>query len=157
MKHVVGVGDMKIAQYDDIIVTHALGSCLGLTVYDPDSRIGGLLHAMLPLCKINPEKAASNPFMFVESGVTYLLNELYQLGVQKKKLIIKAAGCGSPIGKNEMFQIGERNFTILKKILWKNNILLAANDVGGTQSRTVYFDLSNGEVTISSKGQKWLL
>jgi chemotaxis protein CheD len=157
MKHVVGVGDMKIAQAGDVIVTHALGSCLGLTIYDPVTRMGGLLHAMLPLCKINPEKAASNPHMFVESGVACLLQELYQMGVQKKKVIVKAAGCGSPIGKNEMFQIGERNFTILKKILWKNNILLAASDIGGTKSRTVYFDLSTGEVTISSKGEKWLL
>lgn len=157
MKHVVGVGDMKIAKDGDIIVTHALGSCLGLMVFDPVTRQGGLLHAMLPLCKINPEKAASNPYMFVESGVTRLLQDLYDLGAQKKKIIVKAAGCGSPIGKNEMFKIGERNFTILKKILWKNNILLAANDVGGTKSRTVYFDLSNGDVTISSKGVKWSL
>ena len=58
---------------------------------------------------------------------------------------------------NEMFKIGERNFTILKKILWKNNILLSAKDVGGTKSRTVYFELSSGEITISSKGQKWVL
>ena len=157
MKYVVGVGDMKIAKEGDIIVTHALGSCLGLMIYDPVTHQGGLLHAMLPLCKINPEKAASNPYMFVESGVTRMLQDLYDLGVQKKKIVVKAAGCGSPIGKNEMFKIGERNFTILKKILWKNNILLAANDVGGTKSRTVYFDLTNGDVTISSKGVKWSL
>lgn len=157
MRYVVGVGDMKVGQEGDIIVTHALGSCLGLMVYDPLTRTGGLLHAMLPLCKINPEKARANPYMFVESGVTKLLTEMYELGAQKKKIVVKAAGCGSPIGKNEMFKIGERNFTILKKILWKNNILLAANDTGGSKSRTVYFDLSSGDVTISSKGKKWSL
>jgi chemotaxis protein CheD len=120
-------------------------------------KIGGLLHAMLPLCKINPEKAANNPFMFVESGVAQLLTELFNMGAQKKRVVIKAAGCGNPIGNNEMFKIGERNFTILKKLLWKNNMLLAGNDVGGTKSRTVYFDISSGEITISSKGEKWVL
>ena len=157
MKHVVGVGDMKIAQNGDIIVTHALGSCLGLTIYDPVTRLGGLLHAMLPLCKINPEKAASNPFMFVESGVTQLIQGLYGLGSQKKRLIIKAAGCGSPMSNNEIFKIGERNYTVLKKLLWKNNMLLSAEDIGGSKSRTVNFDLSSGEITISSRGEKWLL
>ena len=157
MRHVVGVGDMKIAGGEDTIVTHALGSCLGLMVYDPQQRIGGLLHAMLPLCKINPEKAAKNPYMFVESGVTHMLKQLYDMGAQKKHIVVKAAGCGSPMSNNEMFKIGERNFTILKKILWKNNILLSSNDVGGTKSRTVYFELATGEITISSKGQKWVL
>ena len=157
MRHVVGVGDMKIAAGSDTIVTHALGSCLGLMVYDPQLRVGGMLHAMLPLCKINPEKAAKNPYMFVESGVTSMLKQLYDMGVQKKHIVVKAAGCGSPMSNNEMFKIGERNFTILKKILWKNNILLSSNDVGGTKSRTVYFELSTGEITISSKGQKWVL
>ncbi len=157
MRYVVGVGDMKLAGKGDLIVTHALGSCLGLMVYHPELGIGGLLHAMLPLCKINPEKAAVNPYMFVESGVTQMLQILYGLGVKKNQMIVKAAGCGSPMSKNEMFKIGERNFTILKKILWKNNILLSAEDVGGTQSRTVYFDVTTGEITISSRGRKWML
>lgn len=157
MRYIVGVGDMKIAENGDLIVTHALGSCLGLMVHDPELGIGGLLHAMLPLCKINPEKAASNPYMFVESGVTHMLQLLYGLGVKKNRMIVKAAGCGSPMSRNEMFKIGERNFTILKKILWKNNILLSADDVGGTNSRTVYFDVASGEITISSRGQKWIL
>ena len=157
MRHTVGVGDMKIAGGNDTIVTHALGSCLGLMIYDPHVQIGGMLHAMLPLCKINPEKAASNPYMFVESGVTHMLKQMFEMGAQKKRIVVKAAGCGSPMTNNEMFKIGERNFTILKKILWKNNILLSAKDVGGTKSRTVYFELSSGEITISSKGQKWVL
>jgi chemotaxis protein CheD len=157
MRYVVGVGDMKIAGNGDAIVTHALGSCLGLMIYDPDVHIGGLLHAMLPLCKINPEKASANPYMFVESGVMHLIQDLYALGAQKKRLIVKAAGCGSPMTNNEVFKIGERNFIILKKLLWKNNILLAAEDVGGAKSRTVNFDISSGEITISSRGEKWLL
>ena len=148
---------MKIGQEVDTIVTHAIGSCLGLMVYDPIAKVGGLLHAMLPLSKINPNKAKTNPYMFVDIGVPKLFKEIYRIGGEKSRLVVKAAGCGQPLGKNEIFKIGERNFTILKKLLWKNNVLLDADDVGGPSGRTVYFDVSTGEVKISSNGSVSLL
>jgi len=154
MKHIVVVADMKVGQKGDTIVTHALGSCLGLMVYDPVAQVGGMLHAMLPLSKINPEKAKTNPFMFVDTGVPDLFKEIYSMGGQKERLIVKAAGCGAPLGKNEMFKIGERNYTILKKLLWKNGLLLTAEAIGGSVGRTVYFDLSTGRTIISSKGSE---
>jgi chemotaxis protein CheD len=145
---------MKTGRDGDSLVTHALGSCLGLAIYDPEVKVGGLLHAMLPLSKINKEKAKSNPFMFVDTGVPALFKTLYEMGAQKNRLVVKAAGCGNPLGKNEMFKIGERNYTLLKKLLWKNNVLLTAEDVGGTKSRTVRFDVSTGQVIISSGGEE---
>ena len=154
MRHIVAVGDMKIGRNTDMIVTHALGSCLGLVVYDPVQKIGGLLHAMLPLSKINPAKAEANPYMFVDTGVPALFKALYEIGGQKSRMIIKAAGCGNPLGKNEMFQIGERNYTVLKKLLWKNNILLKTEDIGGTASRTIHFDINSGQTVVASNGQK---
>jgi chemotaxis protein CheD len=154
MRLVVAVGDMKIGRDDDLIVTHTLGSCLGLVVYDPVGRVGGLLHAMLPLSKINPAKAEANPYMFVDTGVPALFKALYVIGGQKPRMVIKAAGCGNPLGKNEMFKIGERNYTILKKLLWKNNILLETEDVGGTTCRTIHLDVATGLTFISSNGQK---
>lgn len=157
MRLVVVVGDMKVGKKGDMLVTHALGSCLGLMVYDPVENVGGLLHAMLPLSKINLQKAEANPFMFVDTGVPELFRKVYDLGGQKARLIVKAAGCGQPLGNNEMFKIGERNYTILKKLLWKNNILLESEDVGGTISRTVHFDISTGQIVISSGGVKKIL
>ncbi|MBL0714173.1 MAG: chemotaxis protein CheD [Desulfosarcina sp.] len=152
MRHVAVVADMKLGQKRDVLVTHALGSCLGLMVYDPSQQVGGLLHAMLPLSKINPEKAAANPYMFVDAGVAMLFKEIYRLGGDKKRLVVKAAGCGQPLGGAEIFKIGERNFTVLEKLLLKDNILLGASDVGGHYGRTVHFDIATGEVQISSNG-----
>jgi len=157
MRFVVEVGDMKVGGREDLLLTLALGSCLGLMVYDPAVQVGGILHAMLPLSRINPEKAQSNPFMFVDTGVPALFKALYDLGGHKTRMIVKAAGCGNPLGENEMFKIGERNYTVLKKLLWKNNILLESEDVGGSASRTVYLELSTGQTIISSKGKKWEL
>jgi len=157
MRHVVLVGDMKVGQGGDFLVTHALGSCLGLMIYDPVTKVGGLLHAMLPLSKINPQKAEANPYMFVDTGVPEMFKAVYKLGGQKERMVVKAAGCGRPLSNNEMFKIGERNHMVLKKILWKNNVMLKAEDVGGTASRTVHFDLSTGEITISSGSEKRLL
>jgi chemotaxis protein CheD len=157
MRQIVMVSDLKLGQNGDELVTHALGSCLGLTVYDPQARVGGLLHAMLPLSQINPEKAQDNPYMFVDTGVPAMFRLLYEMGAVKSRLIVKAVGCGAPLGDNQLFKIGERNFTILKKLLWKNNVLLKSHDVGGTKSRTVHFDLTGGQVRLSSKGEVWEL
>jgi len=154
MNFIVLVGDMKTGQNGDTLVTHALGSCLGLMVFDPVAKVGGLLHAMLPLSSINPEKALANPAMFVDTGVPLLFRTLYDQGAAKARLVVKAAGCGSPMGQNEVFKIGERNYTVLKKLLWKNNILLEAEDVGGSVSRTIHFEVSNGQVLLSSNGTK---
>lgn len=157
MKYIIAVADMKCGGEDDVLVTYALGSCLGLMIYDPVAQVGGLLHAMLPLSKINPEKAKGNPFMFVDIGVPALFKAVYNKGGEKKRLIIKAAGCGNPIGNSEMFKIGDRNLTVLKKLLWKNNVMLTSKDTGGTNARTVNFTLASGQTILSSKGRKWEL
>ena len=154
MRYVVLVGDMKVGRNGDILVTHALGSCLGLMIYDPIVKVGGLLHAMLPLSRINPRKAEEKPYMFVDTGVQGLFKSVYDIGGRKERLIVKAAGCGRPLSNNEMFKIGERNYIVLKKILWKNNVLLDAEDVGGTSSRTVYFHIDTGKVVINSNNEK---
>ena len=154
MKQIVVVGNMKTGRDGDILITHALGSCLGLMIYDPAAKVGGLLHAMLPTSQINPEKAQANPFMFVDTGVPRLFNEVYRLGGKKSRMVIKAAGCGIPLGNNEVFRIGDRNFTMLKKLLWKDNVMLEAQDIGGGESRTVHFDVSTGGVILSIGGAK---
>ena len=150
MKHIVLVGNMKVGKEGDTIVTYALGTSLGLIAYDPVAKVGGLLHAMLPLSKSDPKKAEANPCIFVDTGVPKLLDEIYNMGGEKSRLVIKATGCSRPEGDNEMFKIGEKNYAVLKKILWKNNILLETEEVGGAANRTVQFNISTGEMTVTS-------
>ena len=154
MKQIVVVADMKVGKAGDVLVTHALGSCLGLIVHDPGTKIGGLLHAMLPLSKVNRQKAAANPFMFVDTGVPELFKHLYDMGGNKNRFVVKLAGCSTPLGENQMFKIGERNFVVVKKLLMKNKIPISSEAIGGTFSRTVHFNISTGEVYITTSGKK---
>ena len=160
MKHVVGVADMKISMNkEDSLTTYALGSCLGITVYDPVALIGGMVHVMLPLSTLAPDKAGMNPCMFVDTGVPRLFLDCYKAGAHKERLIVKAAGgaCVRGDEEDDFFQIGKRNFVMLKKLLWKNNVLLKAFDVGGTQARTLSLDIGTGEVTLRIDGNSNLL
>ncbi|MBN2583749.1 MAG: chemotaxis protein CheD [Planctomycetes bacterium] len=140
---------------DDLLITHSLGSCLGIIVYDPKASVGALLHVMLPLSTINPAKAADNPYMFVDTGVPKLLNECYKMGAKKGSLMIKVAG-GAKIGaaaqKGDFFAIGSRNVTVFRKVLWKNGLMCKSADVGGTRPRTMSLDMTTGEVLIRSNG-----
>jgi len=146
---------MKIARNpQDVIVTYSLGSCVGLTLFDPVAGVGGMIHCMLPLSKIDPEKARIKPYMFVDTGVASMLGELYALGAQRQNLIAKVAGAGSPLGREETFRIGQRNYTILRKFLWKNNILIEKEDVGGSKARTLYLYMADGRTTVKSEGKE---
>jgi chemotaxis protein CheD len=155
---VVGVGALRLsADPAERLVTYALGSCLGIAIHDPVARVGGLLHAMLPNSLIDAEKARNTPAMFVDTGVPLLFRESYKLGARKERMIVKVAG-GAAAGADEsadQFQIGKRNVLALRKLLWKNGVLLHAHDVGGVQtSRTVYLDVGTGVLTVRSNGSE---
>lgn len=141
-------------QPDEVLVTYSLGSCLGVTLYDPALKIGGMIHCMLPLSKIDAVKAANNPEMFVDIGVPRLIQRLLDLGAQKKRLIVKVAGAAKLLDENGTFNIGERNFVVFRKILWKNEMLIAAQEVGGTIARTLYLHMESGRTVIRSQGHE---
>lgn len=152
--HLIGIGQMMVSSEESTIMSAPnLGSCLGIAIYDRVKRQGGLIHCLLPLSKSNPEKAASEPCTFVDTGVVTLLNELLKLGSQKKDLEIIVAGGSNINDSNNVFEIGVKNYTILKKVLWKNNLLLKSEDVGLNFSRTVTLHIGSGEVFVKANGE----
>jgi chemotaxis protein CheD len=155
MVYTIGVADLKISwDVTDVLITYALGSCLGVTVYDIRLKRAGLLHCMLPDSSIDRTKAAGNPCMYVDSGMKVMLDDFYRNGSLKNDLIIRVAGGSSskPNEEEDFFQIGRRNFVSLRKYLWNEGIMLKAYDVGGYGSRTVTLDVENGKMLIKSKG-----
>jgi len=155
VNHTIGISGMKVSNCpEDVLVTYSLGSCIGLTLYDPDMQIGGMVHCMLPLSRIDPAKAAQTPGMFIDSGVVQLIQSVLDLGAHKRSLIAKVAGAAKLLDESGVFNIGERNYVVLRKILWKNNILIAAEETGGTIARTLCLYLDTGRTTIKSHGQE---
>ena len=130
------------------LVTYSLGSCLGVSIWDPEAHVGGLLHYMLPESSISPDKAKSNPAMFADTGIPRLFRSAYELGAQKKRLIVKVAGGSSMLDDNGTFNIGKRNYVALRKIFWKNGILIESDHVGGSMSRTMRLNIDSGQVVI---------
>ncbi len=150
----VGISEMvSSADPADVLVTYSLGSCAGLTLYDPGSGVGGLIHCMMPLSNLDKEKAAANPCMFVDTGIPVLLQVLYDSGAKRRNLVVKVAGCAAGFsgydGKS-IFRIGERNLAVVRKVLWKNDILLSAEAVGGSQPRTMFLYLESGRTVIQT-------
>lgn len=157
---VVGVADMAVSSTSgERIITYALGSCLGIVVFDPLVSVAGMLHVQLPSGTIDEEKMRNRPAMFVDSGVPLLFKECYKLGAKKERMIVKVAG-GSHAGSEaeDRFQIGKRNLLALRKLLWKNGVLIHAQDTGGMHcSRTMWVDVATGDVTLKINGIESLL
>jgi chemotaxis protein CheD len=152
---VTGVGDMKLSnQANDLHVTHALGSCIGITIYDPVAIVGGILHFMLPESNVNPARAEQNPYLFADTAIPRFFKSAYELGAQKNRLIVKVAGGAQFLDKGEFFAIGKRNHTAMRKIFWQNGVLVKGEHVGGTISRTLYLQLGTGKVWFTTGGEE---
>ncbi|HTB84808.1 MAG TPA: chemotaxis protein CheD [Candidatus Sulfotelmatobacter sp.] len=150
---VVGVADMAVSNDPGAeLVTYSLGSCLGITIYDPLKQIGGLLHLMLPDSNIDTVKAGAMPSMFVDTGVPRLFHAAYNLGAERSRLVIKVAGGAQLLDSTGIFNIGARNAEAFKKIIAQHGLLIQSSDTGGPASRTLRFDLATGNVSIKSPG-----
>jgi chemotaxis protein CheD len=151
---VVGVADM-VASNDAgaDIVTYSLGSCLGIVIYDPVLKLGGLLHVMLPDSTIDANKARTAPYMFVDTGVPRLFHAVYNLGGEKHRLHVKVAGGAQFMDDNRFFNIGQRNQLALVSLLQRNGIQIHKQAVGGNSSRTLRLELGSGNVSIHSPGE----
>ena len=145
---------MKVSrQAEADLITYSLGSCIGVVVFDPVARVGGLLHFMLPESQIDPEKAKRNPWMFADTGIPVLFKEAYKYGAEKSRLIVKVAGGSQIMDDKGFFNIGKRNYAAMRKIFWRNNVLIKAEDVGGMVNRTVRLEMSTGRVWMKTSGE----
>ena len=151
---VVGVADAAASNDPSAdLVTHSLGSCIGLVLHDPVVRVGALLHAMLPESQLDPERARHNPCMFVDSGIEKALEMFARIGGLAARASIKVAGGAQMLDEKGVFRIGERNFRAVQQSLARLGLTLRAWEVGGVISRTLRLNIATGEVTLHSPGQ----
>jgi len=151
---VVGIGDCKISNDPaDVLVTHALGSCIAILIHDPVAKVGGLLHFMLPESVLDKDKAVQRPYVFADSGIPLLFKTAYQMGALKSRMVVMAAGGAQMLDGNGTFNIGQRNHLAMRKIFWKAGVIVQKEEVGGTCSRTVRLEVATGRVLLRSAGE----
>jgi len=146
---VVGMADCRVSsEPGQVLVTFALGSCIGLSVYDTRAAVGGLLHYMLPDSSIDPVRGKQNPFMFADTGIPLLIDKVCALGANKRQLVAHASGGACIMDPDNVFDIGKRNYLALRKLLWKAGVLLSCEAVGGSISRTVRLEIGTGRLWV---------
>lgn len=157
MNLIVGVSDLKVSDdSESVLITYSLGSCIGVTVYDPLARVGGMLHFMLPESDLDPAKAQKNPYMFADTGIPYLFKDAYKLGAKKQRVKVIVVGGSQVLDQKGFFNIGKRNYMAVRKIFWKNNVMIDYEDIGGSSNRTLKLAVKNGRtwLKVSSQGER---
>jgi chemotaxis protein CheD len=148
----VGVAAMAVTNDpDSILNTHNLGSCIAVCVHDPVAQVAGMLHYLLPLSSERAQNTPLKPEMYADTGVPLLFERLYALGGLKGRMRVCVAG-GATVTRTAQASppsaIGARNHLILRKMFWQNQVIIAAEDVGGADARSVRLDAGTGQVTV---------
>ena len=153
----VGMADYKVGRAPSTLISYGLGSCIGVSLYDPQTKIGGLLHIMLP--DSTQARASDNPAKFADTGIPLLLGDVLQLGASRSRLVAKIAGGAQMFAfanATDVMRVGSRNAESVKKLLRDLGIRVIAEDTGGNYGRTVQIDLETGvyKVKTIDKGEK---
>ena len=143
----VEMGRIAIARAPESLAA-ILGSCIGVTLYHPRTRIGAMAHVVLP------ESAADDtrPGKFADTAIPRMIQEIDKVGGGRTGLVAKMAGGACMFGKNGPFQIGKANADAVREALVRTGIPILAADIGGTRGRRAIFNAGNGELAIEMVG-----
>lgn len=151
-KLTIGIADMKFAQTSGSLITYALGSCIGICLYDPAIKLGGLLHIMLPL---NMETGRKNPLKYADTGMAEMIRQMEAKGANRSRIIAKIAGGAKmfEVTGGALGNIGQRNIESVRVQMKKHGLRIANEDVGGTVARTMSMDVATGQISVRSYGR----
>ena len=147
----VRMGDMQLGNAPSRLVTRALGSCLGITLYNSLKKFGAMAHPMLP--DIEKARVQSNPHRYVNSVIKKMVEDLEKAGALRNSLIAKVFGGAhmfSFITTDSILNVGEKNIAMARAVFAELGIKVAVEEVGGTFGRTVELNLENGSVLVDT-------
>jgi chemotaxis protein CheD len=148
---IIGVGDMAVSNNPQVILsTYALGSCIGVIAYDPGTKVGGILHLMLPDSTISPDKAAKQPAMFANTGLPLLFRAMAGLKAERHRVRLFVAGGAGMLVGHDPFKIGERNAAVTFEFLQQNGLSVRHREVGGSINRTVHLEIGSGNLGLKT-------
>ena len=154
--NIIGIADMKMAKDRGTLITYALGSCIGICLYDPQIKLGAMVHIMLP---INMETGRKNPMKYADTGIRETLRQMEMKGASRSRITAKIAGGAKmfEITGGSLGNIGLRNLESVRINLKKEGIRLVKEDVGGSIARTLLFDVSSGMGRVRCYGREELV
>lgn len=148
----VAIGDMKIGYGDDVLVTYALGSCVGITMYDPILRLGALVHILLPEHMVG---RGLETMKYADTAIPATLEQLQERGFSRARAVVKIAGGARMFANTKTVNftdIGYRNVEAVHQALQKSGLTIRNEDTGGTAPRTMTMNLKDGSVMIRAAG-----
>ena len=150
----VGMADLKVCKSPDGVTTLGLGSCVGIAIRDPSTKIGGLAHIMLP--DSTSIRNNSNIPKFADTGIDELVKQLIKAGASRSRLVAKIAGGAQMFAfqnKSDLVRVGERNVEAVRTKLQQLRIPILASDTGKNYGRTVIFYPETGDFVIRAVGK----
>ena len=151
-RRVIGIGDLSVSSDPrSMITTHAIGSCIAVCMFDPVALVAGMLHFLLPDSSINAMRAEHQPGTFADTGIPLLFQTAYEHGLSKQRAIVKLVG-GAELAQGGGIAptTGRRNVLAARNLLWRNGVFVSAEDVGGTNARTIHLSVGDGRLQIFS-------
>ena len=149
---VVGISDCKFSgDTSTSLTTYALGSCVGIALYDSDTRIGGLLHILLPH-SVHNVRDQMNPFMFADTGIEKMVREMMMIGASPLRMTARLAGGANMLNSSSVLDIGRKNIQASMDILERMKLPVRGSSVGGTLGRSMQLDLATGKVLVRYLG-----
>jgi chemotaxis protein CheD len=147
---VIGIGEFAVSNRPgDVIVTHALGSCIAVCIFDPRVGVAGMLHFLLPESSINPDRARQQPGVFADTGIPLLFEAAYQHGLSRKRAVVTLVGGAEMTpAAGSSFSTGRRNALAAKNVLWRAGVFVSGQEIGGTGARTLYLSVSDGRMEV---------
>lgn len=154
----VGISDLNVVKDPDVLVTYALGSCAGICLYDPMTKIAGLSHIMLPSSALSRD--VSQPYKFADTAIVILVKKMESMGASSARIRAKVAGGAQMfacLNNSDLGNIGQRNVVAVKETLAHLHIPIMAEDTGKNYGRTVYFHADTGKMVVKSANKgEWV-
>lgn len=151
----VGMADLKLCKAPDNLTTIGLGSCIGIALYDPSTKITGLAHIMLP--DSTQIRNNTNVAKFADTGIQKLYDDMIKAGANRARLVAKIAGGAKMFemtsATNPTTNVGERNAEASRAKLKQLGVRLVAEDCGLNFGRTVEIYSETGDYVIKAVGK----
>ncbi len=150
----VGIGDVRVGTYPMILETRGLGSCVGVTMYDPTKKIGGLAHLMLP--NSNPDETLTDltKLRYANYALPFMVGKMIFMGCSKENIVGKLVGGASMFRKKSpTLDIGKKNIEAVKQFFHENSLSIVSEHIEGVVGRSLFFDLNSGKVIIKIYGK----